>query len=66
MCACRLYYDDYIKLHDLLCLLYLLFSYIAAYESYAHLGLANSERIVCQITSDYKKCNLNYFFSMIA
>ena len=24
----------------------------AAYDSYARLGVANSERIVCQITSD--------------
>ena len=26
--------------------------YIAAYDSYARLGLADSERIVCQITGD--------------
>ena len=34
----------------------------AAYDSYARLGLANSERIVCQITSDANKI---VFFSMI-
>ena len=28
------------------------FKKIAAYFSYARLGLANSDRIVCQITSD--------------
>ena len=26
--------------------------FFAAYDSYAHLGLANSERIVCQSTGD--------------
>ena len=45
-------------IQDLMCPLYLLLIYIAAYDSYARLGLANSERIVCQITSDI----LHFFF----
>ena len=39
-------------IHDIYCVLYLLLVYIAAYDLYARLGLANSERIACQTTSD--------------
>ena len=34
----------------------------AAYDSYARLGLANSERIICRITSEALKKKKNCFF----
>ena len=50
-------------IHDLLCLLYLVLVYIAAYDSYARLGLDNSERIVCQITR--KKIKLMFVYDRL-
>ena len=48
----------------------LMFKKYAAYDSYVRLDLANSERIICQITSEKKlggkKIDIIFFFPKIA